>query len=103
MRAVGVDEEVLRSYELPGTGRVHLYVGYYRSQHDNQYRGSEDEFAMRSLFVGAEPYVAWGRVSLALDVHATYQISQDIVDRGHHEGWESEPSIGGGILFGYEF
>ena len=36
VRAVGVDEEVLRSYELPGTGRVHLYVGYYRSQHQGK-------------------------------------------------------------------
>ena len=32
LRAVGVDEEVVRSYELPGTGRVHLYVGYYSRQ-----------------------------------------------------------------------
>jgi EpsI family protein len=32
VRAVGVDEEVVRSYELPGTGRVHLYVGYYSRQ-----------------------------------------------------------------------
>ena len=31
VRAVGVDEEVLKSYELPGTGRVHLYVGYPQS------------------------------------------------------------------------
>jgi EpsI family protein len=36
VRAVGADEEVLRSYELPGTGRVHLYVGYYRSQHQGK-------------------------------------------------------------------
>jgi EpsI family protein len=36
VRWVGVDEEVLRSYELPGTGRVHLYVGYYRSQHQGK-------------------------------------------------------------------
>jgi EpsI family protein len=32
VRGVGVDEEVVRSYELPGTGRVHLYVGYYSRQ-----------------------------------------------------------------------
>ena len=32
VRAVGVDEEVVRSFELPGTGRVHLYVGYYSRQ-----------------------------------------------------------------------
>lgn len=32
VRAVGVDEEVVRSYELPGTGRAHLYVGYYSRQ-----------------------------------------------------------------------
>ena len=36
VRAVGVDEEVLRSYELPGSGRVHLYIGYYRSQHQGK-------------------------------------------------------------------
>lgn len=36
VRAVGVDEEVLKSYELPGTGRVHLYVGYYRTQHQGK-------------------------------------------------------------------
>jgi EpsI family protein len=36
VRAVNVDEEVLRSYELPGTGRVHLYVGYYRRQHQGK-------------------------------------------------------------------
>ena len=32
VRGVGVDEEVVRSFELPGTGRVHLYVGYYSRQ-----------------------------------------------------------------------
>jgi EpsI family protein len=36
VRAAGADEEVLKSYELPGTGRVHLYVGYYRSQHQGK-------------------------------------------------------------------
>jgi EpsI family protein len=32
VRAVGVDEEVVRSYDLPRTGRAHLYVGYYSRQ-----------------------------------------------------------------------
>ena len=32
VRAVGADEEVVRSYELPGTGRAHLYIGYYGRQ-----------------------------------------------------------------------
>ena len=32
VRAVGTDEEVVRSYELPGTGRAHLYIGYYSRQ-----------------------------------------------------------------------
>ena len=32
VRAAGVDEEIVRSYELPGTGRLHLYVGYYSRQ-----------------------------------------------------------------------
>jgi EpsI family protein len=32
VRAVGVDEELVRSYELPGTGHAHLYVGYYNKQ-----------------------------------------------------------------------
>jgi EpsI family protein len=32
VRAVGVDEEVVMSYDLPTAGRVHLYVGYYSRQ-----------------------------------------------------------------------
>lgn len=32
VRAEGVDEEVVRSYEMPGTGRVHVYVGYFSRQ-----------------------------------------------------------------------
>jgi EpsI family protein len=32
VRAVGADEEIVKSYELQGTGRAHLYVGYYSWQ-----------------------------------------------------------------------
>ena len=32
----GCGRRSVRSYDLPGTGRVHLYVGYYRRQHQGK-------------------------------------------------------------------
>ncbi len=48
MRPVGVDEEVFRSYEWPGTGRVQLYVGYYRRQQQGKELTGEAAAALRA-------------------------------------------------------
>jgi EpsI family protein len=66
VRGVGVDEEVVRSYELPGTGRAHLYVGYFSRQQQGKELIGESAAKLHAQVTDADiPLASGARLRVA--------------------------------------